>query len=305
MQERRQTDRANSFWEQTLSALSRNLSLKQLIEMLDAEEWSYAFLLAVNPAAQSPKLLHVGPDCARTLELATPTTHTLPARHVDLFQEGCVAAIQSGRPERREGQNRLADGRQEFFRVIFIPLELRDVSQGSVAFGTFNCRRTGAEPARAADNRIVPAAPVSPAPVSPAPDSPAPVANIAGTTKHPDTVLVVDDHEAVRRTARRQLAHLGYPVIEAENAKRALAILAAEKIALLVSDVVMPGEMDGVALARKAIEDWPGIKVILISGYADGNRHPGDAPLPSEIKLLNKPYRAEELAQAVQQSLGS
>ncbi|HEX3862535.1 MAG TPA: hypothetical protein VHY35_12650 [Stellaceae bacterium] len=145
MQERRQTDRANLFWEQTLSALSGNLSLKQLIEVLDAQEWSYAFLLAVSLGDQSLVLLHVGPDCARALELSDPTTHQLPPRHLSTFQEGCSEAMQTGRAVRREGQLRLADGRRELFRVIFIPVELHEATPGSVAFGTFNCRRTEVE----------------------------------------------------------------------------------------------------------------------------------------------------------------
>jgi DNA-binding NtrC family response regulator len=118
------------------------------------------------------------------------------------------------------------------------------------------------------------------------------------------TIMVVDDQESVRRIARRLLARLGFRVVEAENAAAALQVLAIEKIALLISDVVMPGELDGVALARIAVERWPDIKIILTSGYPQGHIQSGGEPLQSDIRILSKPYRAEEFTNAVRDSLG-
>lgn len=126
---------------------------------------------------------------------------------------------------------------------------------------------------------------------------------MAEGSEEDDTILLVDDHEVVRRTARRLLARLGYRVVEAANAAEALKILAAERISLLISDVVMPGEIDGVALARMAIERWPELKVILTSGYPEGHIRRGDEPLQNDLLLLSKPYRAEDFTRAVRQSL--
>jgi DNA-binding NtrC family response regulator len=118
------------------------------------------------------------------------------------------------------------------------------------------------------------------------------------------TILVVDDQDAVRRIAQRLLTRLGYRVVEAENAAAALEILASEEIVLLISDVVMPGDIDGVALACIAAERWPGLKVILTSGYPEGYSGSNEAAV-GDFRLLSKPYRAKELTEAVQQSLGA
>ncbi len=81
-----------------------------------------------------------------------------------------------------------------------------------------------------------------------------------------ETVLVVEDNEGMRRITRRQLTSLGYRVIEAASAAAALRLLEAENVALLFTDIVMPGEMDGVELARTAMVRWPALKVVLTSG---------------------------------------
>jgi hypothetical protein len=89
---------------------------------------------------------------------------------------------------------------------------------------------------------------------------------VAGTAPTPaeqparggdETVLVVEDNDGIRRIVGRQLTQLGYRVLEANTAAAALALLEAESITLLFTDVVMPGEMDGVELARVAMARWP------------------------------------------------
>jgi CheY-like chemotaxis protein len=116
-----------------------------------------------------------------------------------------------------------------------------------------------------------------------------------------ETVLVVEDNAALRRIAVRQLTELGYGVVEAENAREAVAALErAPGIAVLFTDVVMPGEMDGIELARMAVSLWPEIGVVLTSGFP-GTKINGDHT--HAARLLSKPYRKEELARALRDAI--
>jgi PAS domain S-box-containing protein len=109
-------------------------------------------------------------------------------------------------------------------------------------------------------------------------------------------VLLVEDDPAVRRVIRLQLVNLGYPVLEAEHSADALMILSnVPTVGIVVSDVVMPGGMDGHALCQQARQRAPHIKTLLMSGYADGS---GLAP-SDETALLRKPFSATELRQAL------
>jgi len=118
-----------------------------------------------------------------------------------------------------------------------------------------------------------------------------------------ETVLVVEDNAQLRRAAVRQLKSLGYMTYEAENAEAALPILAGEDVVdLLFSDVVIPGETDGIELAQEATRLHPTLRVLLTSGFPDlrGTEH-RIVSLP--YRLLSKPYRHDELARAVREVL--
>jgi len=117
-----------------------------------------------------------------------------------------------------------------------------------------------------------------------------------------ETVLVVEDNLAVRRVVVRQLHDLGYRVLESERAAAALEVLAHEPVGLLFSDVVMPGGLDGVELARLALERWPTLKVVLSSGFPQA-RIDGNGEILGSLQLLSKPYRKEELAAALRAAL--
>ena len=108
--------------------------------------------------------------------------------------------------------------------------------------------------------------------------------------------LLVEDDAAVRQVVRRSLLDLGYAVLEAENGVEARAILASTPgIALLLTDVVMPGGVDGRDLARDA-RDVHGIpRVLLMSGHAPARAEPGGLP------LLRKPFSPAQLATALQE----
>jgi PAS domain S-box-containing protein len=123
-----------------------------------------------------------------------------------------------------------------------------------------------------------------------------------------ETILLVEDNDAIRRIVLRQLTQLGYRVLEAPAASAALKVLEGESVDLLFTDVVMPGGMDGVELAHIAIGRWPALKVLLTSGFPEirvGNGNgDGDGDLMTGLRLLTKPYRREELARALRESLG-
>jgi len=109
-------------------------------------------------------------------------------------------------------------------------------------------------------------------------------------------VLLVEDDPEVRRIVRLQLIDLGYPVLEAANGDEALPMVEnVPDIGVLISDVVMPGALNGRALAAAALDRRPGLAILLMSGYADG---PG-AETTSAIPLLPKPFSREALAAAL------
>ena len=111
-----------------------------------------------------------------------------------------------------------------------------------------------------------------------------------------ETILVVEDDEAVLTMAVESLVDLGYRVLVAHDGREALAIVnGPERIDILFSDIIMPGGINGAQLAIEARRLRPDIKVLLTSGYtaaALSNEH----GLPEELPVLSKPYRRDELA---------
>ncbi|MGE5492971.1 MAG: PAS-domain containing protein [Actinomycetota bacterium] len=111
-----------------------------------------------------------------------------------------------------------------------------------------------------------------------------------------ELVLLVEDEASVRRVVRQQLMDLGYPVIEAENGSEALALIDnVPDIAIVVTDVVMPGGINGRQLAGRLLESRPNVRVVLMSGYADG-WHDGRA---DSLPVLTKPFDTQELIRAL------
>ena len=111
-------------------------------------------------------------------------------------------------------------------------------------------------------------------------------------------VLLVEDDPDVRRVIRLQLVGLGYPVIEADHAADALSLLSSvPAVGILISDIVMPGSMDGWALCRAARQRAPKVKALVISGHSDGDATSfGGEGSPL---LLKKPFTAGELQHAL------
>jgi CheY-like chemotaxis protein len=130
--------------------------------------------------------------------------------------------------------------------------------------------------------------------------APPPVAMVGGRG---ETVLVVEDNAAMRLAVVDQLTSLNYRVIETDNAAAALVVLETQPVDLLFSDAMMPGGMDGFALAEQARLRWPTVSVLLTSGFSTevmSGRFWGVEPPP---RLLGKPYDREQLAGAVRESL--
>jgi PAS domain S-box-containing protein len=113
--------------------------------------------------------------------------------------------------------------------------------------------------------------------------------------------LLVEDHEEVRQTIRRQLLELGYQVLEARDAEDAGALLSSvPDVAVLVSDIIMPGAMTGLGLADMARKIIPGIKIVLMSGYANWSKSGYD--WFDERLVLRKPFGRAELTTALREA---
>jgi len=118
-----------------------------------------------------------------------------------------------------------------------------------------------------------------------------------------ETVLVVEDNTALRRVVIRQLGELGYRVLAAENATAGLQLLEQQSIDLLLTDIVMPGGINGRELAQRARQRWPGIKVVFTSGFSEARLNGNAGRLYARAPLLSKPYRKDELASAARDAL--
>jgi len=112
------------------------------------------------------------------------------------------------------------------------------------------------------------------------------------------TILVVEDNADVRYVAVSLLEQLGYRTIEVESAAAALDVIASGRhISLVFSDVVLPGQTDGLALARVVSGRYPGIPVVLTTGYT---KVFDTAP---EFPVLRKPYHVSTLGRVLHQAL--
>jgi PAS domain S-box-containing protein len=110
-------------------------------------------------------------------------------------------------------------------------------------------------------------------------------------------LLLVEDDEGVAAIALELLQSMGMQVSAAETAPQALQLLQGQSFDVMLSDVVMPGGMTGIELARVCARQWPDMRIVLTSGYAgeDVDEALSDAPWP----FLRKPYSGEELARVL------
>ena len=123
-------------------------------------------------------------------------------------------------------------------------------------------------------------------------ESPTTFADLRGS----EVILLVEDDAPLREFAKSELVNLGYQVLEAENGKDALKIVAERAdIDLLFTDIVMPGGMNGRELGLEALRLNPKLKVLYSSGYAE-NAILHEGLLDKDVQFLGKPYARRELA---------
>lgn len=126
------------------------------------------------------------------------------------------------------------------------------------------------------------------------------IPTITGGDEH---ILIVEDDALVRENAVAMLRELGYRISFAENSERALDLLARyNDIALLFTDMVMPGSMDGLKLAEIATLLKPDLSVLYTSGYSE-SLIIRDGRFEKKVHMIGKPYRRQELAQKIRELL--
>jgi DNA-binding NtrC family response regulator len=123
------------------------------------------------------------------------------------------------------------------------------------------------------------------------------------TVRGSGTLLLVEDEEAVRQSAREFLALIGYSVLEAQNGEDALRVAReyAGPIDLMVTDVVMP-HLGGAKLAEQLLAERPKMKVLFVSGYAENTvlRH---GKINVTTRFLQKPFSLKMLARKIREVL--
>jgi CheY-like chemotaxis protein len=117
----------------------------------------------------------------------------------------------------------------------------------------------------------------------------------------PAVVLVVEDEMLLRMRAVDMVEDAGYTPIEAVDADQAVAILESRSdVALLLSDIQMPGSMDGLRLAHAVHDRWPGIKIILVSGQLKL----AGPDIPANSRFFGKPLEAKLMIAQMQCMIG-
>ena len=118
-----------------------------------------------------------------------------------------------------------------------------------------------------------------------------------------ECVLIVEDNGELRRITVRQLQELGYTVLEADSGAAALDVVQRGGAPdLLLSDIVMPGALDGIELARRIVRRHPDVRVLLMSGFSEV-RFSDHVPTDLAYRLISKPFDRDELGVAVREAL--
>jgi CheY-like chemotaxis protein len=124
---------------------------------------------------------------------------------------------------------------------------------------------------------------------------------LAMSDRRKPAVLIVEDDALVRLLAVDIAEEAGFIAVEAEDADEAVAILEARSdIAVLFTDINMPGSMDGLKLAHAVRHRWPPVKIIVVSGQV--RLSPSD--LPPDTRFFPKPYRASHMISELRNLLG-
>jgi CheY-like chemotaxis protein len=116
----------------------------------------------------------------------------------------------------------------------------------------------------------------------------------------PHSILVVEDEALIRMMIADDLRQAGFKIIEAANADDALKVLRTSvKVDMVLTDIRMPGSLDGLELARRVRTNWPKLKILIVSGEPRSTL----AGAPADA-FLGKLYRRTELIDCINQLLG-
>jgi CheY-like chemotaxis protein len=117
----------------------------------------------------------------------------------------------------------------------------------------------------------------------------------------PAVILVVEDEMLLRMRAIDMVEDAGFTSIEAMDADEAVAILESRSdVALIMTDIQMPGSMDGLKLAHTVRQRWPPIKIILVSGQLKL----ADIDIPTDSRFFGKPLEAQEVIAELRNMIG-
>lgn len=108
-------------------------------------------------------------------------------------------------------------------------------------------------------------------------------------------ILLVEDEPFILMDVELQLQQDSHIVVSASNADKAIVVLRNEAVDLVLSDIDMPGSMDGIGLAAAVRDRWPSVRIVLMSG----KQRPTLDELPSETRFMSKPFNKSQLLQAV------
>jgi CheY-like chemotaxis protein len=134
----------------------------------------------------------------------------------------------------------------------------------------------------------------------------APIPDIQSVPGGNETILVVEDEEALRELVSDILQRKGYSVLQAATGAEALEVWRnhRDRIDLLLTDMMMPGGLGGRDIAEKILDDRPELKVIYTSGYSIDTVTPDFNSLGGDrVSFLQKPYDPETLARMVREIL--
>jgi CheY-like chemotaxis protein len=115
-------------------------------------------------------------------------------------------------------------------------------------------------------------------------------------------ILVVEDEPLIRLGVISMLEDAGHDAAEAANADEAVRVLEKHpEIELVMTDIDMPGSMDGIKLSHYIRKRWPPVQLIIISGKVT----PKPDELPPDAKFISKPYQEPHLLRVIGQMIGS
>ena len=116
-------------------------------------------------------------------------------------------------------------------------------------------------------------------------------------------ILLAEDDDALRRFLKKALEQAGHEVIDFADGEAAWEVLQETPVDLLLTDIVMP-IMDGVELARRAAEKYPGLRIMFITGFAAVALNP-ESGAPEGAQVISKPFHLRQLVNEVERLMAA